>query len=91
MLKIEILMEVYRIFYCKVNSVLCDFIDIPYDVKIRLLGTYCLNLYGSQLWNYSKHDVNHFMLHDVKLFDDFGKFLIQHTAIYYRRSTRLNQ
>ena len=26
-----------------------------------------------------------FMVHGVKLFDDLGKFLIRHTAIYYRR------
>ena len=31
------------------------------------------------------------MLHGVKLFDDFGKFLIRHTTIYHHRSTRLNQ
>ena len=42
------------------NSVLYNFKDIPCDVKARLLDTYCLDLYGSQLWNYSKHDVNHF-------------------------------
>ena len=37
-----------------------DFKDIPCDVKTRLLDTYCLDLYGSQLCNYSKHDVNQF-------------------------------
>ena len=47
-------------FYCKVNSVLYDFKDILCDVKTRLLDTYCLDLYRSQLWNYSKHDVNQF-------------------------------
>ena len=47
-------------FYCKVNSVLYDFKGIPCDVKTRLLDTYCLDLYGFQLWNYSKYDVNHF-------------------------------
>ena len=49
-------------FYSKVglNSVLYDFKDIPCDVKTILLHTYCLDLYGSQLWNYSKHDVNQF-------------------------------
>ena len=47
-------------FNSKVNSVLYDFKDIPCDVKTRLLDTYCLDLYGSQLWNYSKHDVNQF-------------------------------
>ena len=36
-------------FYCKVNSVLFDFKDIPSDVKSKLMDTYCLDLYGSQL------------------------------------------
>ena len=66
-------------FYCKVNSVLYDFKDIPCDVKTRLLDTYCLDLYGLQLWNYSKHDVNHFYVAWRK------------TIRQYRRSTRLNQ
>ena len=34
-------------FYCKVNSVLFDFKDIPSDVKSKLIDTYCLDLYGS--------------------------------------------
>ena len=37
-------------FYCKVNSVIFDFKDIPSDVKSKLIDTYCLDLYGSQLW-----------------------------------------
>ena len=45
-------------FYCKVNSVLFDF----KDVKSKLIDTYCLDLYGSQLWKYSKNDVNAFTL-----------------------------
>ena len=36
-------------FYCKVNSVLFDFKDIPSDVNSKLMDTYCLDLYGSQL------------------------------------------
>ena len=47
-------------FYCKVNSVLFDFKDIPSDVKSKLIVTFCLDLYGSQLWKYSKNDVNAF-------------------------------
>ena len=47
-------------FYCRVNSVLCDFKDIPCDGKAKLLASYCLDVYGSQLWNYSKHDVDMF-------------------------------
>ncbi len=47
-------------FYCKTNSVLYDFKDIPCDTKSRLLSTYCLDLYGSTLWNYCKSDVDYF-------------------------------
>ena len=47
-------------FYRKVNSVLFDFKDIPSDVKSKLIDTYCLDLYCSQLWKYSKNDVNAF-------------------------------
>ena len=60
MSKIEILIKEYRKIYCKVNSVLYDIKDIPCSVKYRLLDTYCLDLYGSQLWNYSKQDINQF-------------------------------
>ena len=44
-------------FYCNVNRVLFDFKDIPSDVKSKLIDTYCLDLYGSQLWKCSKNDV----------------------------------
>ena len=45
-------------FYCNVNSVLFDFNNIPSNVKSKLMDTYCLDLYGLQLWKYSKNDVN---------------------------------
>ena len=49
--------------FCKslmVNSVLFDFKNISSDVKSKLIDTYCLDLYGSQLWKHSKNDVNAF-------------------------------
>ena len=49
-------------FYCKVNSVLFDFKDIPSDAKSKLMDTYCLDLYGSQLWKYNKSNVNAFYI-----------------------------
>ena len=73
-------------FYCRVNSVLYDFKDIPCDVKAKLLDSYCLDVYGSQLWNYSKHDVDMFLLHGGNLFDGFGKFQTPHTVIFYHLS-----
>ena len=35
--------------FCKVNGVSFDFKDIPSDVKSKLIDTYCLDVYGSQL------------------------------------------
>ena len=49
-------------FYCKVNSVLFNFKDAPSDEKPKLIDTYCLDLYGSQLWKYNKNDVNAFYI-----------------------------
>ena len=36
-----------------VNSVLYDFRNVPCHVKAKVLSTYCLDLCGSQLWNFS--------------------------------------
>ena len=44
----------------KINSVLYYFKNVPCHVKIQSLSTYCLDLYGSQLWNYSSIDVQSF-------------------------------
>ena len=41
-------------------SVAYDFKDIPCAVNAKLLDSYSLDVYGSQLWNYSKHDVDMF-------------------------------
>ena len=49
-------------FYCKITSVLFDFKDIPTGVKSKLIDTYCLDLYGSQLWKHSTNDVNAFYI-----------------------------
>ena len=47
-------------FYGKVKNVLYDFKNVPCHVKSKLLATYCLDLYGSQLWNYSSIEVQSF-------------------------------
>ena len=51
--------------YCSGNSVLYCFQDVPCDVKAKLPDSYCLDVYGSQLWNYSKQwfTVDLFLLH----------------------------
>ena len=47
-------------FYGKVNSALYDFKNVPCHVKSKLLTIYCLDIYGSQLGNYSSIDVQSF-------------------------------
>ena len=42
------------------NSVLYDFKNVPCHVKSKVLATYCLDLYRSQLWNYSSIEVQSF-------------------------------
>ena len=39
-------------FYKKCNVVRFDFSMLSSDIKSKLLSTYCMDLYGSQLWNY---------------------------------------
>ena len=39
-------------FYRKCNEVRFDFSMLSSDIKSRLISTYCMDLYGSQLWNY---------------------------------------
>ena len=52
--------DTVRHFYWRTNKVLFDFSFISCDIKSRLMSTYmyCLDLYGSSLWNNSKDRVN---------------------------------
>ena len=61
-LKVNQIHRIGQKFYYKVNSVLFDFKDIPSAVKSKLMDTYCLDLNSSQLWKYSKNDVNAFYI-----------------------------
>ena len=56
---------------------------MPCDVKAKLLDSYFLDVYGSQLWNYSKHDVDMFIIAWWKSIRRFGKFQTPHTVIFY--------
>ena len=47
-------------FYADVNSIMYDFRNVPCHVKAKLLSTYCLDLCGSQLLNYSSIAVQSF-------------------------------
>ena len=52
--------SIIHTFYSKINSIMYDFRNVPCHVKAKLLSTHCLNLYGSQLYNYRSIDVQSF-------------------------------
>jgi len=41
----------------QINSVLCTFSSLDAIVKVKLLKSYCLSLYGCELWNLSHTDI----------------------------------
>lgn len=47
-------------FYRKSNELRFDFNSLPCDVKSSLFTTFCLDAYGSQLWNYDSKTVNQY-------------------------------
>ena len=42
----------FQTFYRKCNEVRFDFSMLSSDIRSKLISTYCMDLYGSQLWNY---------------------------------------
>ena len=59
---IKIITSSVHKYYARVNSVLYDLGNVPCHVKAKLLSTYCLDLYGSQLWNFSSIEVQSFFV-----------------------------
>ena len=51
--------DTVRHLYCRTNEVLFDISSISCDIKSRRMSPYCLDLYESSLWNYSKDRVNY--------------------------------
>ena len=44
-------------------------------VKSRFMSKICLDLYGSNLWKYSGHEVEQMYMHGIKLYVAYGKSL----------------
>jgi len=49
-------------FVTQFNSMISYFGKCKNDTKYKLLKTYCMPLYGSQLWNYSNNNINKFFV-----------------------------
>ena len=52
--------EAINEFNCKVNMVNAHFNHVNPDVLYNVFKTYCMPLYGSQLWDHSKHNIDKF-------------------------------
>ena len=55
----RVLPTLYISFMEKLTA-LYEFKRVPCHVKSKLFATYCLDLYGSQLWNYNSIEVQSF-------------------------------
>ena len=47
-------------FNCKVNMIKSHFAHIDFDSLYHIFKTYCMPLYGSQLWDYDNKNINMF-------------------------------
>jgi hypothetical protein len=49
-----------NILYKRTNMILSHFKHVSHDIKYELFKTYCMPLYGSQLWNYGSRHIDSF-------------------------------
>ena len=68
-------------FNVKCISMLLDFKHLQCDVLSKLIGVYCLDVYGSQLWDYESGRAEVFYVAWRKAMHRFGNCLMLHTAL----------
>ena len=65
---------------CRMNSLLADFSYCNSDTISMLFKSYCMNIYGSQIWKFYNKEVNiFFILHGKKQFAKYINYHIEHT------------
>ena len=62
------------------NSLLADFIYCNSDTISMLFKSYCVNIYGSQIWKFHNKEVNICILHGEKQFAKYKNYHIEHTT-----------
>ena len=65
--------------YQRSNLLISQFRPCNSETLDRLHVTYCMHMYGCELWNLNKKDVNQFK---VELNGEYGKFPLGHTIIW---------
>ena len=63
---------------CRLNNLLADFAHCSSSTLSALFKTYCMNIYGSQIWAYSKNCPSKFYTSWRKALGDCGKYRIEH-------------
>ena len=65
-------------FNCRLNNLLADFAHCSSSTLSALFKTYCMNIYGSQIWAFSKNFQANFTYFGEKLLGGCGKYRIEH-------------
>ena len=60
------------------KSLLADFSSCNSDTISMLFKSYCVNIYGSQIWKFYNKEVNICILHDEKKFAKYINYHIEH-------------
>ena len=63
--------------HCRLNSLLADFSHCDNVTLSTLFKTYCMNLYGSQMWRYNDKTTRSFYIGE-RLYADYITSLIVH-------------
>ena len=68
--------------FMRTNNLIADFSYTHSSTLSVLFQSYCMNVYGSQLWSYNDlRAVKDFTRHGEKLFEGFGVFIKEHIML----------
>ena len=62
---------------CKLNNLLGDFSHCYSSTLSVLFQSYCMNVYGCQIWSYNINMFINSIPHGGKLSDEFGKLITE--------------
>ena len=76
--------DVVRDLTVSLNNLLADFSFVNSSTLSGLFDSYCMNLYGSQLFRYNDIKTwNYYMLHGENQLGKYGKYNLYLNVIYY--------
>ena len=75
--------EATHLLYFRVNSMMHKFCLAATDLKYFIFKSYCMSLYGCQLWNFESVCANKFYVGGVSAVDVYWMFLIKPTQTLF--------